>query len=91
MSEGVIVALIGAAAAILGAAIGYGKKSKEQAVLDAEREQQQKDFQNELRDWMARVDRKLDEHNGYAEKFADTTVAITAIQKDIEYLKKGRK
>lgn len=91
MTEGVVVALIGAGAAIVGAAIGYGKKSKEQAVLDAEREQQQKDFQERLERWMARVDKKLDEHNGYAEKFADMTTAIVGIQKDIEYLKKGIK
>lgn len=90
MSDAVVVAIIGAVSAILGAAIGYGKKSKEQAVADAEREQQQKDFQEELRDWMRRVDKKLDEHNGYAEKFANSEKAIVAIQKDIEYLRNER-
>lgn len=91
MSEGIVVAIIGAVAAIMGAAIGYGKKSKEQAVLDAEREQQQKDFQNEIKSWMQRVDKKLDEHNGYAQKFSDMTTAIVGIQKDIEYLKERKK
>lgn len=91
MSEAVIVALIAAGATVIGAAIGYGKKSKEQAVLDAEREQQQKDFQNEMREQMTDIRKQLAEHNGYAEKFADTAVAIKGIQKDIEYLKKGIK
>ena len=90
MSDAVAVAIIGAISAIAGAIIGYGKKSKEQAVMDAEREQQQKDFQDELRDWMRRVDKKLDEHNGYAEKFANSEKAIVAIQKDIEYLRTER-
>lgn len=36
------------------------------------------------------IDRKLDEHNGYARKLADVTQALISIQKDIEYLKKGR-
>lgn len=37
------------------------------------------------------IEKKLDIHNGYAQKFADTTNAITAIQKDIEYMKKGER
>ena len=36
---------------------------------------------------MARVDKKLDDHNGYAEKFASASKDIALIQKDIEYLK----
>ena len=36
---------------------------------------------------MENVEKKLDEHNGYAEKFAESSVAITALQKDVEYIK----
>lgn len=37
---------------------------------------------------MARVDKKLDTHNGYAEKFAGASKDIALIQKDLEWLKK---
>lgn len=33
------------------------------------------------------VEKRLDSHNHYAEKFADSAVAIAQIQKDIEYLR----
>lgn len=91
MSDGVVIAIIGLVGTVLGAAIGYGKKTKEQAVIDAEREQQQLDFQERIERWMQRVDKKLDEHNGYAEKFSEAKTSIVAIQKDIEYLKERSK
>ena len=50
----------------------------------------------QLQDRLLSIESKLDEHNGYAEKFVqqgDRLEAIEktqiAIQKDIEYLKKG--
>lgn len=36
---------------------------------------------------MKKVEEKLDEHNGYAEKLGSIEIAIVAIQKDIEYIK----
>ena len=36
---------------------------------------------------LGQVEQKLDAHNGYAEKFAETSVTIAQIQKDIEYLR----
>lgn len=91
MSEAVIIALIGATATVIGAGIGYGIKSKEQAVKDAEREQRQLDFQENMLKQMKEVRSQLKEHNGYAEKFASVTASIIAIQKDIEYLKEKTK
>lgn len=35
-----------------------------------------------------RLEKKVDIHNGYAEKFNSTANDITAIQKDIEWIKK---
>lgn len=35
-----------------------------------------------------RLEKKVDLHNGYAEKFNTTSKDITAIQKDIEWLKR---
>lgn len=36
---------------------------------------------------MQQVEKKLDIHNGYAEKLGNIEVAMVAMQKDIEYLK----
>lgn len=36
---------------------------------------------------MGNVERKLDEHNSYAERFGEIEKAIVAIQKDIEHIK----
>lgn len=36
---------------------------------------------------LGEVEKRLDSHNHYAEKFADSAVAIAQIQKDIEYLR----
>ena len=50
----------------------------------------------QLQDRLLSIESKLDEHNGYAEKFVAQGVRLEAIektqiaiQKDIEYLKKG--
>lgn len=36
---------------------------------------------------MKQVEKKIDIHNGYASRFEEIELAITAIQKDIEYIK----
>lgn len=36
---------------------------------------------------MERVEKKLDSHNGYAEKFSETATAIAEIQKDVAVIK----
>ena len=63
------------------------KDKEEHAVKQALREA-------ELKNHLDLIEKKLDVHNGYAEKFAAVTVhleeidkALVAIQKDIEYLK----
>lgn len=88
MSNEVLIALIGLASATVGAVFGYLGNSRKQAVINAQREQEQQDQLNSIKAWMIRVDKKLDEHNGYAKKFADSSKDIALIQKDIEYLKK---
>lgn len=97
MSNEVVIALIGFASAVVGAIFGYlgnsrkqavinAQREKEQAVINAQREQEQQDHFAKIERWMARVDKKLDEHNGYAEKFAAASKDIALIQKDIKYL-----
>lgn len=97
MSNEVLIALIGFASAVVGAVFGYLGNNRKQAVLNAQREQEQQDRFNRIEEWMKKVDKKLDSHNGYAERFADTSKDIAllaerqkAIQKDIEYLKSDR-
>ena len=94
MSDAVIVALVTAVASVLGTYLAnyavQRKKSQEEAVKDAERETKQHDR-------LDSIERKLDEHNGYAKMFAEVKTSIVAIdkaqalmQKDIEYLKKSK-
>ena len=80
------------------------RKSREQAIKDAEREQEQKDKLDRIYEEQRQIKIRLDSHNGYAEKFANnseklavlaekqeaTNNAIERIQKDIDYLKSDR-
>ena len=86
----IIVAIIGASAVIASALIGYYSAVKKNAVNEARREQEQQDNFKEIFKRFDHVDKRLDEHNHYAEKFAEVANTMTAMQKDIEYLKKGK-
>ena len=88
--EQVIIAIIGASAVIASALIGYYSAVKKNAVAEARREQEQQDNFKEIFKRFDKVDKRLDEHNHYAEKFAEVANTMTAMQKDIEYLKKGK-
>ena len=88
--EQVIIAIIGASAVIASALIGYYSAVKKNAVNEARREQEQQDNFKEIFKRFDKVDKRLDEHNHYAEKFAEVANTMTAMQKDIEYLKKGK-
>lgn len=108
MSDAVIVPLISGSLAIVGSFVGnYAialKKSREDAIKDAEREQAQKDQLAMILEEQKKIKQRLDSHNGYAEKFSDTTkdIAVIAerqqslfkamdrIQKDVDYLKSNR-
>lgn len=39
---------------------------------------------------LTKIEKKLDEHNHYAEKFGEVKADITGIKKDIEYLRKAK-
>ena len=84
MTDAIIVAAIGTAGSIMGACIAarsaVDKKTREDDIKDAQREQRQQDQLEEIK-------QKLDIHNGYAEKFGDIANQMTAMAKDIEYLK----
>lgn len=86
-----ITAVVTGGLAVLGSYVGNvsitKKKNEADLIREAEREQHQKDQFDQINVELARMNKKLDEHNGYAKKFADTSVALTALQKDVEYLK----
>lgn len=88
MPEAVIIALIGTlgsiVAAVIAAQSAIEKKSREDDVKAAQREQRQQDQLEEIK-------HKLDIHNGYAEKLGDIQLDIAGIHKDIEYLRKRTK
>lgn len=91
ISESIVIAIITGVLAVLGSYIGNvsisRKKTREDAIKDAEREQSQKDQLMMIFQEQQEIKKRLDEHNKYAEKFAKTEKAIVAVQKDIEYLK----
>lgn len=89
MSNDIIVALIGFAGIVVGAIIGYFTSVKKNAVIEAKREQEQSDNFKEIFKRFDYVNKRLDEHNHYAEKFSDIAKSMAVMQKDIEYLKKG--
>lgn len=108
MSESVVIATITGVLAVLGSYVGNvaisAKKAREEAIKDAEREQAQKDQLGMILDEQQSIKKRLDEHNHYAEKFADTSKnlaviqerqenirkAVDKLQKDIDYLKSDR-
>lgn len=44
-----------------------------------------------LEDRLDRLEKKVDLHNEYGKKFGEVAIAMTAMQKDVEYLRKATK
>ena len=83
MTEAIVVAMITGCASVIGQFLIHYKNNKERDVDQAIRE----DRQNIK---LASIENKLDEHNGYAQKFEIIQRDIALIKKDIEYLRKGK-
>lgn len=79
-------AIIVGALAVLGSFLSNvaltRKKTKENELKEMQRETRQDDR-------MKSIEKKLDEHNKYAEKLGSIEKSMIAMQKDIEYLRKG--
>lgn len=87
MSEGIWIALITGACAVIGNWFIYrSNRLKEEEIRKNETAERAK-AQQKLDDRLEHIEKKLDSHNGYAEKFTNTGTQITAMQKDIEFLK----
>ena len=79
MNDTIIVALITGACAVLGQLIisltQAAKRRTDDAVRDARREE-----------WEKSVDKKLDEHNGYAKMFSSVQTDIAVTKNEIKNL-----
>ncbi len=83
----IIVAIISSIGGIVGAYLAVQKGNKEAEIKDAQREQRQSDRLDRIDEKISNLEKKVDIHNGYAEKFGDIANSMTAMSKDIEYLK----
>lgn len=82
MSDVVLAALIGAAASIIVNLINNYSQSKKRAVEEAVKEV---NLENRLRG----IEKKLDIHNGYAEKLTSIETNIAVIRTKVEMLDKA--
>lgn len=88
MVENVVVALITGFLAVLGTYVGNvtisRKKTREDAIRDARRDQ-------ELTDRLDRLEKKVDEHNGYAKRFEEIGKDIAVIRTELGFIRKESK
>lgn len=83
--------IITAIAGIIGAYLAVRKSTQEQEIKNAQREQRQSDRLDRIDEKISSLEKKVDIHNGYAEKLGDISISMTAMSKDIEYLKNRSK
>ena len=83
MSEGVLIALITGLCAVVGQWLISRSENEKRKVEDAVRDAR-------LEDRLRSVEKKLDVHNGYAEKFSEIQTDIAVIRNDIKTLYKER-
>ncbi len=84
MNPAVISAIIAAVTAVLCQLIVNWGAARKRAVEEAKNEQR-------LKDRLTNIEKKLDEHNGYAEKLGDIAVTLGQIKTDIKYLREATK
>ena len=77
MSDAIIVAVIAALGSIIGQWLISRKQSQDRAVAEAERE-------TKLEMRLQSVEKKLDEHNGYAKRFEEIGKDIAIIKTKLE-------
>lgn len=88
MPENIVVAVITGFLAVLGTYVGNvtvaRKKTREDAIRDARRDQ-------ELTDRLDRLEQKVDEHNGYAKRFEEIGKDIAVIKTELGFIRKEQK
>lgn len=86
----VLAALLSAVAAIIVGVINASAQRKkftdDMAARDAERDKAEAVRNAKLEVWMETVNKKLDSHNGYAEKFSKIGEDIAGLRADVKNL-----
>ena len=82
MTEAIIVALITAVGAVIGQWLISRRQNEDRKTADAIRDAR-------IEDRMAAVEKKLDIHNGYAEKLGEIQQDIAVIKTEISMLQRG--
>ena len=80
ITENIIVAVVTGIFATIGVVVSNVASNRKNSVEQAKRDQK-------LEDKIQSLSNRVDIHNGYAEKFAESTTSINLLQKDIEYIK----
>ena len=80
MSDAIIVAIITGLCSVIGQLIISRNAAKKNKIDDAVRDARQEDR-------LAVIERKIDIHNGYAEKFAEIGKDIAVIKSELQNLK----
>lgn len=80
ITENIIVAVVTGIFATIGVVVSNVASNRKNSVEQAKRDQK-------LEDKIQSLSNRVDIHNGYAEKFAESTNSINLLQKDIEYIK----
>jgi len=83
LSENVLIALITGLCAVIGQWLISRSQNEKRKTEDAVRDAR-------LEDRLRSVEKKLDVHNGYAEKFSEIQTDIAVIRNDIKTLYKER-
>ena len=81
MTEGIIIAIITGACAVIGQWLISRQQAAKWRVDEAKRDQN-------LEDRIKDLEKKIDIHNGYAERFAEIGTDIAVIKNDIKTLYK---
>lgn len=84
MTEAIIVAIITAIATIAGQYMVNRRKNADTLEADAKREQI-------INDKLENIEKKLDIHNGYAEKFGQIEIDIAVIKNELKNISEGVK
>jgi len=82
MSDAIIVAIITGVCAVVGQWLISRQQTNKRKTDDAVRDAR-------LEDRLKSVERKLDEHNGYASRFNEIGIDIAVIKNEIKNLQKG--
>lgn len=80
ITENIVVAIVTGIFATIGVVVSNISSNRKNSVEQAKRDQKLEDKIQSLSD-------RVDIHNGYAEKFSETTNSINLLQKDVQYIK----